>query len=209
MGVHSGLRAACRHAFGEPSLVGRTVLLQGVGGVGGPLARRLAEEGARLILTDALPGRAAELASEIDADTVAPELVYETPCDVFAPCAIGGVLNARSIPLLRCTVVGGSANNVLEGDADATLLHERGILYAPDFVLNAGGAIAHGALEVLRWSEQRAKARVNRIYDTLDEIFTEAAERKESPLAEATRRADRILEQAHAARSRSDSLQPV
>lgn len=209
LGVHAGLRAACRHAFGEPSLVGRTVLLQGVGGVGAPLARRLADEGARLILTDAMPGRAESLAQELGADTVAPELTYETPCDVFTPCAIGGVLNARSIPRLRCRVVGGSANNVLETDADAALLHERDILYAPDFVINAGGAIAHGAMEVLRWSEQRARARVNRIYDTLDEIFTEAAERKESPLAEATRRADRILEQAHSLRHRNESLQPV
>jgi leucine dehydrogenase len=209
LGVSAGLRAACRHAFGEDALADRTILVQGVGSVGGPLARRLTEQGARLILTDALPGRAALLADEIGADTVAPELTYETPCDVFAPCAIGGVLNPRSIPRLRCRVVGGSANNVLESDSDAALLHERGILYAPDFVINAGGAIAHGALEVLRWSEDRARARVERIHDTLDEILAEAAERRESPLAEATRRAGRILEEAHAARHRSDSLQPA
>ena len=202
-GVHAGIRAACTHVFGESSLAGRSVLIQGVGGVGGPLARRLAAEGATLLLSDAMPGRPEALAHELNATVVPPDRVYRTPCDVFAPCAIGGILNERSISQLACRIVAGSANNQLEKDSDAELLHLRGILYAPDFVVNAGGAIANSALEVLGWSEAGVHARLERIADTLSEILTEAAVRGESPVHEAIRRADRNLEQARS------SLQPV
>ena len=209
LGVYSGMLAACEHVFGEGSVAGRTILLQGVGGVGRPLARRLGEEGAQLILTDAIPARAQALAEELNARTVAPEAAYDTECDVFAPCAIGGILNERSIPRLRCRIVGGSANNQLERDADAALLHGRGILYAPDFVINAGGAIAHGALEVLRWTPERAAERVRRIHETVAEILNEAHSRGEPPLDEAIRRAQRVLASARAAREDVGEPQPV
>lgn len=209
-GVHAGMRAACLHAFGEADLAGRTILLQGVGGVGGPLARRLAEEGATLLLSDAFPERAASLARELDAQVIPPERVYTVECDVFAPCAIGGVLNERSVGQLGCRVVAGSANNQLERDADADLLHARGILYAPDFVINAGGAIAHGSLEVLGWTEDEAAQRIDGIGDTIAEILTEAAKRNESPLHEAIRRAQRNLEQRRREPQRREAaLQPV
>lgn len=202
LGVHAGIRASCRHVFGSASLSGRSVLVQGVGGVGAPLARRLAADGARLLVVDAIPGRAEALAAEIGAEVVAPEQAYTTECDVFAPCAIGAILNERSAARLRCRIVAGSANNQLERDADAALLHTRGILYAPDFVVNAGGAIAHGGLEVLGWTASRVRERIQGIYDTLDEVFTEAEKRGESPLDEATRRAARILSDARATRHR-------
>jgi leucine dehydrogenase len=208
-GVHAGIRAACRHAFGDATVTGRTILVQGLGGVGRPLARRLAADGADLLLSDALPDRANALATELHARVVPPERVYGTECDIFAPCAIGGVLNERSISQLRCRVAAGSANNQLEKDSDAERLHEKGILYAPDFVINAGGAIAHGSLEVLGWSEEQARQRVERIYDTLDEILNEAAKRNESPLLEAVRRADRNLRDGRSAREREASLQPA
>jgi leucine dehydrogenase len=206
LGVRAGIRASCRHAFGSASVSGRSVLVQGVGGVGAPLARRLAADGARLLLVDAIRGRAEVLAREIGAEVVAPEQAYTTECDVFAPCAIGAILNERSIGRLRCRVVAGSANNQLERDADAELLHKRGILYAPDFVINAGGAIAHGGLEVLGWTEARVRERIEGIYDTLDEVFTKSAERGESPLDEATRRAARILSDARATRQRGGGM---
>jgi glutamate dehydrogenase/leucine dehydrogenase len=122
------------------------------------------------------------------------------PCDVFAPCAIGGILNQRSIAKLQCRVVAGSANNQLERDADADLLHERGILYVPDFVINAGGAIAHASLEVLRWTENETTERVRRIRDTVADILEKAAGAGESPLHEAIRRAERVLANARAAK---------
>jgi leucine dehydrogenase len=209
MGVHAGLRAACKHAFGTPSISGATILVQGVGGVGRPLARRLAADGARLLLSDAMPDRASALAAELDARVIAPERVYGTECDIFAPCAIGGVLNERSVEQLRCRIAAGSANNQLEKDSDAELLHRRGILYAPDFVINAGGAIAHGSMEVLGWTEAQATARVERIFDTLDEILGEAANADESPLLEAVRRADRNLRHGRAARQNGDASPPA
>lgn len=209
LGVFSGLLAACEHVFGEGSVAGRSVLLQGVGGVGRPLARRLAEDGAKLILTDAIPARAQALAEELGAETVTPEAVYDTACDIFAPCAIGGILNERSIPRLNCRIVGGSANNQLERDADAELLHARGILYAPDFVINAGGAIAHGALEVLRWTPVRAAERVRKVRDTMAEILSEARARNESPLHEAIRRAERVLATARKAKENVGEPQPA
>jgi leucine dehydrogenase len=209
LGVHAGMRAACKHAFGTPSVAGRTVLMQGLGGVGGPLARRLAADGAQLLLSDALPDRAAKLARELDARVIPPESVYGTPCDIFAPCAIGGILNERSIGQLQCRVTAGSANNQLEKDADAELLHKRGILYAPDFVLNAGGAIAHSGLQVLGWTEAQATARIEQIFDTVDEIIEEAERRGEPPLWQAVRRADRNLEAGRSARQREEALQPA
>ncbi|MCI0435216.1 MAG: hypothetical protein L0271_16485 [Gemmatimonadetes bacterium] len=208
LGVHAGIRAACAHVFGDASLAGRTVLLQGVGGVGAPLARRIVAGGAKLIITDAIPSRARALGDELDADVVAPELAYETPCDIFAPCAIGGILNARSIPRLHCRIVAGSANNQIEIDSDAALLHEHGVLWVPDFVINAGGAIAYGALEVLHWDAQRTEQRVAKIFDAVEEILAEADRRKESPLGEAVRRAERNLARARSTRQPSE-LQPA
>ncbi|MBI4410392.1 MAG: leucine dehydrogenase [Gemmatimonadetes bacterium] len=201
LGVFSGMKAACARAFGTRDLAGRSVLVQGVGGVGGPLARRLHEAGARVLVTDALPDRAARAAAQLGAQVVAPEEAYDTECDVFAPCAIGGVLNRRSIARLCCRIVAGSGNNQLEEAADAERLHERGILYVPDFVINAGGAIAHGALEVLGWARNQVEARVLRIGETVGEILEDAARQGESPLREAERRAQRVLRAAREKRT--------
>lgn len=201
LGVFHGLLACAEHVWGEPSVAGKTVLVQGVGGVGGPLARRLAEAGAQLKLTDAVGERVAALAKELGAEVVGPDATYDTPCDIFAPCAVGAVLNARTIPRLRCTIVGGSANNQLETAEDAQRLLDRGILYAPDFVINAGGAIGHGALEMLGWDTDRVTVRVQQIQPALLEILTAAAARGESPLREAERRAARTIEAAREARA--------
>jgi len=198
-GVHAGMRAACGQAFGEPTTAGRTILIQGMSGMGAPLARLQAAEGAVLLLSDAIADRAQRLAAELDARFIPPDQAYAVECDVFSPCAIGGILNERSIGRLQCRVVAGSANNQLGRDADAELLHERGILYAPDFVINAGGAIAHAALEVLGWTEEEVVRRIDLIEDTIAEILTEAARRHESPLHGAVRRAGRILQSARAA----------
>ncbi|HZD03308.1 MAG TPA: Glu/Leu/Phe/Val dehydrogenase dimerization domain-containing protein, partial [Longimicrobiales bacterium] len=144
LGVLEGIRAALAAAFGDGELAGRTVLVQGVGDVGEPLARMLSAEGARLLLSDLDHGRVESLAGELQARPVSPDEVYWTACDVYAPCAVGATLNSGTIPQLRCRVVAGSANNQLETEADADALRERGILYAPDYVVNGGGALALG-----------------------------------------------------------------
>jgi leucine dehydrogenase len=204
-GVHAGILAAVKHVYGSADLTQRSVLVQGLGGVGAPLLHRLAAAGARLLVTDAIPSRAAALAQEVGATLVPPEAVYSTPCDVFAPCAIGGVLNERSIPHLQCRIVAGSANNQLERGEDADALHARGILYIPDFVINAGGAIAHASLEVLRHDAEEAGRQIDRIEAMVGEILSAAQGAGESPRHEAERRAERVLAAARAAGDRSRS----
>ncbi|HUO86534.1 MAG TPA: Glu/Leu/Phe/Val dehydrogenase dimerization domain-containing protein [Thermoanaerobaculia bacterium] len=197
-GVVAAMAAICAHLDGQldgrAGLAGRRVAIQGVGDVGAPLARQLAAAGASLVLSDTDPRRLAALAEETGAETVTVEAVYETPCDLFAPCAVGAVLNEKTISRLACRAVCGSANNQLASDRDAERLHDRGILYAPDYVANAGGAIAFARL-----TEDRAAtaedlfSRVETIGPILEEILAEAAARRESPLHAAHRRVARAL----------------
>jgi len=196
LGTYEAIRAALAHRHGSPSVSGRTVLVQGVGHVGGPLARRLAEEGARVLLSDQDQDRAFALSVEIGGSVVPPEDVYRTPCDVYSPCAIGATLNAKTIPLLACDLVVGAANNQLEGPQDADRLRERGILYAPDFIVNAGGAMAFTLVYAGERSQAELERRVSQIGGTLSEVLAEADERNESPAAAADRRVERVLTRA-------------
>jgi leucine dehydrogenase len=194
-GVFAGTLASVAHATGSEELVGRTVLVQGLGAVGGPLARRLRDAGAALVLTDVDETRAAELASELGAKAIAPEDAIGTECDVFSPCATGGVLSAETIPLLRCRVVAGAANNQLAEPEDAERFAERGILYAPDYVVNAGGIIHLASLEMLGEDESRRDERVRGIADTLAEVFAIADAKGISTAAAADRMVQRRLEE--------------
>ncbi len=151
VGVLHGIRASLEHALGSPGLGGRTVLVQGCGAVGSKLAQLLAADGAKVLVADADESRAAATGCQ----TVPAADAIRTECDVYAPCATGGTLSARSIPELRCRVVAGSANNQLAEPGDAELLHARGILYAPDFVINAGGVIQLIGLEDEGWDEEQ------------------------------------------------------
>ena len=119
--------------------------------------------------------------------------VYRTPCDIFAPCAIGGILNARTIPGLACQVVAGSANNQLERDEDADLLHQRGILYCPDYVANAGGAMAFGLMHQGVVEESEIRRRIVGIGNSLREILDEARSSDSSPLHASARRVEERL----------------
>jgi len=188
IGVFHAIRASVAHAFGDPSLEGRTVLVQGVGSVGGRLARLLADAGARLVLADVDAPRASALANELGAVTVAAEAAASTPCDVYAPCATGGVLNEETIPRLACRVVAGAANNQLASAEDGVRLADAGILYAPDYVANAGGVIHLAGSETLGWDEGQLAARLAGIGGTLAMVFA-SAERDGVTPAEA---ADRL-----------------
>ncbi|HKW59902.1 MAG TPA: Glu/Leu/Phe/Val dehydrogenase dimerization domain-containing protein [Candidatus Dormibacteraeota bacterium] len=173
VGVLHGIRAACRHAFGTDDLSKRTVVVQGVGGVGGRLIELLMEADADVIATDVDQVRLASL-RENGIQTLAPDAALTAECDVLAPCAVGGILNARSIPGLRCRVIAGGANNQLETLADADRLRERGIAYAPDFVINAGGVLHGGGLESLHWTRAELDARLAGIGDAVYAILKRA-----------------------------------
>jgi leucine dehydrogenase len=164
------VRATVEHVFGTPDLGGRSVLVQGAGSVGGILARELVDAGARVLVSDVDEQRAAATGCE----TVPPERALETEVDVYSPCAVGGTLNAESIPRLACRAVAGCANNQLAEPADAERLRERGILYAPDYVVNAGGIIQLIGLEDESWDEAQLEERFAGVGDTLRELFAEA-----------------------------------
>jgi leucine dehydrogenase len=170
-GVYYGIRASVAHVHGSPSLEGRTVLVQGVGSVGARLASLLAEAGADVVVSDVDAGRAAELACRVGARVVPAGTALETDCDVYAPCATGGTLSASTIPALRCGIVAGAANNQLAEPADADRLRARGILYAPDFVINAGGVFHNVGRESLGWGDPEVERALEGIGDTLGEIF--------------------------------------
>jgi leucine dehydrogenase len=193
LGVFEGIRAALRHRVGSDDLTGRSVLIQGVGSVGASLAERVVDAGATLLVSDTDEARAAAVATAVGAEPVEPADVYHTPCDVYAPCAVGATLNPRSIPQLHCLVVAGAANNQLRSPKDAERLFDRGILYAPDYVINGGGAMA---LTLIYQGEERVEElerRVSSIGESLDSIFTEAAGLGQSPVVSAQAHARRIL----------------
>jgi glutamate dehydrogenase/leucine dehydrogenase len=195
IGVRHGIRASVEHAFGSPELRGRTVLVQGCGAVGAELARLLVAEGARVLVTDVDPGRARATGCAV----VPVDAAMRTECDVYAPCAVGGTLSAESIAELRCRVVAGSANNQLAEPADADRLQARGILWAPDFVINAGGVIQLIGLEDESWDEQQLEAGLVRIGATLRELFAGADAEHVTPSVAAERLVAERLARAAAA----------
>ena len=173
-GVFHGIRASVRHVLGSAELTGRTVLVQGVGDVGGPLAEQLATAGAHVLVSDLGAERARILADRIGAEVVLPEDAIGVECDVYSPCALGGTLSAETIPRLRCRIVAGSANNQLARPEDAERLRQAGILYAPDFVINAGGVLYAWGRELLGWTAEAVEERHAAIGDTLAEIYASA-----------------------------------
>ena len=165
-GVLRAIEACAFHRWGHTDLRGRTMILQGCGSVGGALARLLRDAGARLVVTDADPVRAARTASDVNGTNVLPEEIYDQPGDVFVPCALGAILNDHTIARLRVEVVCGAANNQLQADHHALALAARGILYAPDYIVNAGGVIS-GSVALLGETPDGMAARVHSIHDTL------------------------------------------
>ena len=173
-GVFHGIRASAAHVFGSPDLDGRSVLVQGVGDVGARLAEQLAEAGARVLVSDIDEARVGSVSERIGAEIVPPVTALAVECDIYAPCALGGTLNTATIPLLRCRIVAGCANNQLAEPEDAAGLAKAGILYAPDYVINAGGVIYAWGTESLGWSPEQVEARLAGIGDSLVEIYANA-----------------------------------
>jgi glutamate dehydrogenase/leucine dehydrogenase len=181
IGVLHGIKASVEHVFGSPDLDDRSVLVQGVGAVGHDLVQLLAAEGADVLVSDVDEARA----SAAGGTFVAAENVMTTECDVYSPCAVGGTLNADSISALRCRIVAGSANNQLATPGDADRLRERGILYAPDYVVNAGGVIQLVGLEDEGWDEAELQQGLAKIGETLRQVFAESEREGITPAAAA------------------------
>ena len=160
LGVFTGLQVACENVFGDSSLSNRRVLVQGTGSVGGGLIELLIKAGAEVMFNDVTDYAIALFRDELGLEFIPSKDIYDTECDIFAPCALGGILNAETIPKLKCRAVAGGANNQLAQPDDAERLRKRGILYAPDFVINIGGAMAIMGIETQGWSRERAEKEV-------------------------------------------------
>ncbi|HEX8126230.1 MAG TPA: Glu/Leu/Phe/Val dehydrogenase dimerization domain-containing protein [Allosphingosinicella sp.] len=192
-GVFLGLKAAVKRALGKDDLGGVHIALQGAGSVASGLARRAAAEGARITLTDIDRGRAEALAAEVGGETVAPEAIMTLEADVLSPNALGAVLTAESIEALKVPVVAGGANNQLATPDDGQRIHQRGILYAPDYVINAGGII-NVSTEYLKDGDQdTVRGRIEQIPIRLEQIWAESAATGRNPAEVADSMAMRLI----------------
>jgi leucine dehydrogenase len=188
-GVFRGMQAAAQVRWGTSSLEGKTVALQGCGHVGYYLAKELHEDGARIVATDIDPARVRRVEDEFGAVGVSADEIYDAEAEVFAPCALGGIINDDTIPRLKAGIICGGANNQLLEERHGDILEDRGVLYAPDFVVNAGGLInVYG--EIVGWSLERAHRKAGEIYDTMLRLL-EIARREGMPTYKA---ADRLAE---------------
>ncbi|MFS8636505.1 MAG: amino acid dehydrogenase [Gemmatimonadota bacterium] len=188
-GTYRGIKACAKERYGNDSLDGMRIAVQGLGHVGYHLCRYLAEEGAKLIVTDIDEERVQKVVRDFGAEPVGPDRIYSVDAQVFAPCALGAVINDETIPQFKFEIIAGSANNQLAEPRHGDELDRRGILYAPDYVINAGGLInVYGELN--GWSRDRAQRKAGEIYDTLTQIF-ELAKAQGIPTYQA---ADRVAE---------------
>jgi len=175
LGVFLGMQVCVQWALHTDSLQGLRIAMQGCGNVASQLCARLHAAGAELIITDVIPEKARRLAQQYGAHVVAPEEIYDVPCEVYAPCALGGTLNDNTIPRLQCQIIAGSANNQCLGNEHSDALRQRDIVYAPDFVINAGGLINVAAeREPGGYNEARVLAKVQNIARTLCRVLDTA-----------------------------------
>ena len=191
-GVFRAIQASARVRWGSENVEGKTVIVQGLGNVGHFLCRELHAAGARLVVTDIDPGRTERAASEFGAQRVDPGAIYSQKGDIFAPCALGGIINDETLPQLKVEIVSGAANNQLLEERHGDELERRGILYAPDFVANAGGVInVYG--EVAGWTRDRALRKADEIFETTLGVFEIAKEQGIPTYVAADRLAERRL----------------
>ncbi len=182
-GVYLGVRAAAKRALGTDDMRGVHVAIQGLGSVGGGLARLLAKDGARLTLADVNRDRAVAMAEELGGTLADPDTILATEADIVSPNALGAILTEASIAALRCKAVAGGANNQLATRAEGQAIHDRGILYAPDYVINAGGIINVGLEYLGQGDRAEVDARIDRIPERLETVWAES-ERTDTPAAQ-------------------------
>lgn len=193
-GVYVGMKAAAKQRWGKDSLAGKQILVQGAGKVAVALCRYLHQEQAKLIITDIDEAKLKRAVEEFGATPVAPDAIYDQPGQIYAPCALGATINDDTLGRLKVEIIAGAANNQLAEDRHGSELEKRGMLYAPDFVINSGGLInVYGELE--RWPRERAQRKAQEIYDVMLKVFAIAV-RDGIPSFQA---ADRLAEERIAA----------
>ena len=190
LGVYMGMKACAREVWGSDSLQGRKIAMQGFGKVALQTAHHLLKEDAQLVVTDVYES-ALDRARDLGLKVVAPDNIYDLESDIFSPCALGGVLNGDTIPRLKCRMVAGGANNQLLDESEGAELQRRGILYAPDYVINAGGIINVEAEIGSTYNPDRARERTERIYETMARVIA-ISKQEEIPTSKA---ADRLAEE--------------
>lgn len=198
LGIFYGIKAAVRHKLGKERVSGLHIAIQGTGSVGGGLARLLARDGAKLTLSDIDPIRAADLAAQLGAETASPDTIMDVACDVFSPNALGAILDDGGIARLQAPIVAGGANNQLARPHHGAMLAERGILYAPDYVINAGGII-NVTIEYLcrengdSCDVDEVHRRLAQIPERLEEIWQQSEATGVSPNGVADSMAQRLI----------------
>lgn len=199
-GVYVGMKATAKQAWGDDSLEGKRVAVQGVGNVSYNLCRYLHEEGAKLIVTDINKEAVARAVEEFGAQAVDINDIYGVDCDIFSPNALGAVINDETIPQLKARVIAGAANNVLKEERHGEQIHELGFYYAPDFVINAGGLI-NVADELHGYNRDRAMKKVEGIYQNIEKVFAIANRDKIATYKAANRMAEERIESLKNTRS--------
>ncbi len=190
LGIYMGMKACAKEAWGSDSLQGKTVAMQGFGKVATHTAHHLMKEDATLIVTDVFEG-ALDRARDLGLQVVKPDEIYRLDCDIFAPCALGGVISPETIPQLKCKVVAGGANNQLLSDSDGETLHRMGIIYGPDYILNSGGIINVESEIAGGYNADRAREKTERVYEIMERVIS-ISKREEIPTAKA---ADHLAEE--------------
>ncbi|VXC12721.1 branched-chain amino acid dehydrogenase [Bacillus sp. 349Y] len=203
-GVYRGIKAAAKEAFGTDSLEGKTIAVQGVGNVAYNMCRHLHKEGANLIVTDINKEAVQRAVEEFGAKAVDTNEIYGVDCDIFAPCALGAIINDETIPQLKAKVIAGAANNQLKESRHGDAIHEMGIVYAPDYVINAGGVI-NVADELYGYNSERAMKKVEQVYNNVERVIEIAKRDHVATYVAADRMAEERIEKMR--RSRSQFLQ--
>ncbi|MBW1993908.1 MAG: hypothetical protein JRI77_05595 [Deltaproteobacteria bacterium] len=191
-GVIRAMMACCNRIYGSDDIDGKTVAVQGLGAVGHNIVEQLHELGARLVVTDIDREKVEAVVSKYDVQRAAPEAIYDVNSDIFCPCALGGIINDETLNRLQCRIICGSANNQLKKERHGQLLEDKGLLYAPDYIANAGGTIYDtDRLGTGAVNHERGREKVSRIYENLKRVF-EIADRDNIPTFQA---ADRMAEE--------------
>ena len=209
LGTIRSMQACCNRAYSSDSLVGKRIAVQGLGAVGHNVVGQLHELGAKMIVTDIDPHKVDVMVEKYGVDKVDPESIYDVVCDIFCPCALGAIINDDTLDRLKCKIICGSANNQLKEERHGDLLEKKGLIYAPDYITNAGGTIYDtdrlGAGGV---SHERGKEKVTRVYDNMMRVF-EIADRDKTPTyLAADRMAEERIEQIAEVKKYVDDLKP-
>jgi len=190
LGIYMGMKACAKETWGNDSLQGKVVAMQGFGKVATHTAYHLMKEDATLVVTDVFDG-ALDRARDLGLKVVKPDDIYGIDCDIFAPCALGGVINPETIPQLKCKVIAGGANNQLLSESDGEALHRMGIMYGPDYILNSGGIINVESEISGIYNADRAREKTERVYEIMERVIS-ISKREEIPTVKA---ADRMAEE--------------